>query len=79
MPNSLYAYYAERFGVTIAYARERLKAVALSSTDAAALDRPAGHPAIEVKRLAQSLDAKAVEWRISYYLTDEAHYLASVR
>lgn len=79
VPNSLYAYYADRFGVTIAHARERLKAVALRAEDAAALNRPAGHPAIMVKRLAQSLDARAVEWRISYYLTDDAHYLASVR
>lgn len=79
VPNSLYAYYADRYGVTIAHARERLKAVALSAADAAELNRPAGHPAIEVKRLAQSLDARAVEWRISYYLTDDAHYLASVR
>lgn len=79
VPNSLYAFYAERFGVTIAYAREHLKAVALSAADAAVLGKPAGHPAIMVKRLAQSLDARAVEWRISYYLTDKAHYLASVR
>jgi GntR family transcriptional regulator len=79
VPNSLYAYYADRYGVTIAFARERLKAVLLSAGDAAHVGRPAGHPAIMVKRLARSLDAQAVEWRTSFYLTDDAHYLASMR
>jgi GntR family transcriptional regulator len=79
VPNSLYAYYADRYGITIAFAREHLKAVALSAEDAALLGRPPGHPAILVKRLARALDSRAVEWRVSAYLTDDAHYLASMR
>ena len=79
VPNSLYAYYSEKFGVTIAYARERLKAVGLNAEDAGILKRKAGHPVLEVTRVAQSLDGRAVEWRVSLCLTDEAHYLASMR
>ncbi len=79
VPNSLYAYYAERFGVTIAHAREKLKAVTLNDEEAAILGRKAGHPALSVERVAQALDARAVEWRVSLCLTDNTHYLASMR
>jgi GntR family transcriptional regulator len=79
VPNSLYAYYSERFGVTIAFAREKLKAVALNAEDAAILRRAPGHPALEVSRVALALDGRAVEWRVSLCLTDDAHYSASMR
>jgi GntR family transcriptional regulator len=79
VPNSLYAYYSERYGVTIGYAREKLKAVGLSVEDAKVLNRKAGHPVLLVQRVAQALDGRPVEWRISLCLTDEAHYLASMR
>jgi GntR family transcriptional regulator len=79
VPNSLYSHYSERFGVTIAHAREQLKAVTLTAEEGAILGRPEGHPALRVQRVAQALDARAVEWRISLCLTDAAHYLASMR
>ncbi len=79
VPNSLYAFYAERYGITIAHAREKLKAVALNGADAAILGKDAGHPALMVQRLALSLDAKPVEWRVSLCLTDDAHYLSFMR
>jgi GntR family transcriptional regulator len=79
VPNSLYAFYAERYGVTIAHAREKLKAITLIAEDAAILRKPAGHPALMVQRLALSLEAKPVEWRVSLCLTDDAHYLSFMR
>lgn len=79
VPNSLYAFYAERYGVTIAHARERLKAIVLDADDAVILGRKPGHPALMVQRLALSLDAKPVEWRVSLCLTDDAHYLSFMR
>lgn len=79
VPNSLYAFYAERYGVTIAHAREKLKAIALDEIDAPILRKPVGHPALMVQRLALSLDAKPVEWRVSLCLTDDAHYLSFMR
>lgn len=79
VPNSLYAYYSDRYGITIGSAREKLKAVALSTEDAAVLRRPTGYPALMVQRIALALDSRAVEWRVSMCLTDDAHYLASLR
>ena len=79
VPNSLYAFYATQYGITIAHAREKLKAVTLSPEDAAILRKPAGHPALLIYRLAFSLDLRAVEWRVSLCLTDEAHYLSFMR
>ena len=79
VPNSLYAYYADRFGVTIAFAREKLKAVLLGRADAAILNREPGHPALQVARVALALDGRPVEWRVSLCLTDDAHYSASMR
>jgi GntR family transcriptional regulator len=79
VPNSLYAFYAERYGVTIAHAREKLKAITLNAEDAAILRKPPGHPALMVQRLALSLEAKPVEWRVSLCLTDDAHYLSFMR
>lgn len=79
VPNSLYAYYSEQFGVTIAFAREKLKAIGLNAEDAAILQRPVGHPVLMVSRVALALDSRAVEWRVSLCLTDDAHYSASMR
>lgn len=79
VPNSLYAFYATQYGITIAHAREKLKAVNLSAEDAEILRKPTGHPALLIYRLAFSLDLRAVEWRVSLCLTDEAHYLSFMR
>lgn len=79
VPNSLYAYYADRFGITIASAREKLKAVPLSPADAAILNRAPGHPALQVARVALALDGRPVEWRVSLCLTDDMFYAASMR
>jgi GntR family transcriptional regulator len=74
LPNTLYALYAGRFGVTIARADERLKAVALDARGAALLAVAEGHPALAVDRTAYDLDGRPVEWRLSTCLTDALHY-----
>ncbi len=79
VPNSLYAFYSERYGITIAHAREKLKAVALTTEDAVALNRPAGHPALQIHRVALSLEVRPVEFRVSLCLTDETHYMSFMR
>jgi len=79
IPNNLYSLYAERYGVTIAHARERLKAVALLQEEAALLGAAAGTPALRVDRVALSLDGSPVELRVSLCLTEEAHYLSDLR
>lgn len=79
VPNSLYAFYAAQYGITIAHAREKLKAVALDRQDAALLGRAPGHPGLMIYRLAFALDMRPVEWRVSLCLTDDAHYLSFMR
>ncbi len=79
IPNNLYSLFAARYGVTIAHARERLKAVALSQEDAGLLGVAAGSPALRVDRIALSLEGMPVERRISLCLTEEAHYLSDLR
>lgn len=79
VPNNLYSLYAARYGVTVASARERLKAVALNADDAALLAAAPGTPALRIDRLALSLDGAPVERRISLCLTDTTHYLSDLR
>ena len=79
LPNTLYSLYASRFGITIATANERLKAVALGVREAALLQAPAGTPALEIDRIAIDLEERPVEWRLSICLTQDIHYLSVLR
>jgi GntR family transcriptional regulator len=79
VPNNLYSLYATSFGITIAHARERLKAVALRDEEAELLGTAAGTPALRIDRVALSLDGSPVELRVSLCLTEEAHYLSDLR
>ena len=74
VPNNLYGVFAERFGISVARSRERLKAVALVAADAVVLSVAAGTPALQVDRLALALDDTPVEWRRSLCLTQDHHY-----
>lgn len=78
-PNNLYSLYATRYGITVAHARERLKAVALDAEQADHLRVEPGTPALAIDRIALSLDGSPVELRISLCLTQEAHYLSDLR
>jgi len=79
IPNNLYATYASRYGITVARAKEKLKAVALDGTDATLLGVAPGHPALLIDRQAIALDGVTVEWRVSRCLTDEFHYMSDLR
>lgn len=76
IPNNLYSLFAARYGVTIAHAREKLKAVALSEAEASLLGVREGSPALQIDRIALALDGAPVERRLSLCLTEEAHYLS---
>ncbi|MBB6306139.1 GntR family transcriptional regulator [Xanthobacter tagetidis] len=78
VPNNVYGVYAARYGVTVARAREKLKAVAAPAEDAAVLGVPAGTPALLIDRLAFSLEEQPVEWRVSLCLTGTMHYLSDL-
>ncbi len=79
VPNNLYSLYAARYGVTVANAREKLKAVALDADEAVLLAVPPGTPALRIDRLALALDGAPVERRVSLCLTEGAHYLSDLR
>jgi len=79
LPNNLYGCYASRFGVTVVQVSERLKAVALDGARAALLKVADATPALTIDRVAWDLDARPVEWRVSYCLTERFHYRSDVR
>ncbi|MDP4024645.1 GntR family transcriptional regulator [Methylobacterium sp. NEAU 140] len=79
LPNTLYSLYAARFGITIATANERLKAVLLGTREAGLLEAAAGTPALEIDRVAIDLEERPVEWRLSTCLTHDIHYLSVLR
>lgn len=79
VPNNLYGLYGGRYGVTVARATERLKAVACPEEDAALLGIDAGAPVLLIDRLAADLDGRTVEWRVSLCRTDEFFYLADLK
>ena len=79
LPNNLYELYRAEFGVTIARATERLKAVAATRREAKHLDVMVGTPLLAVDRTAFAIDGAPVEWRVSLCRTDMVHYLSDLR
>lgn len=79
LPNNLYELYAREFGVTVARATEKLKAVAAGEREAAHLGVPIGAPLLSIDRVALGIAGNPVEWRVSICRTDHFHYLCDLR
>jgi len=79
LPNNLYELYRAEFGITIARATERLKAVAATRREAKHLDVAPGAPLLAIDRTALAIDGAPVEWRVSLCRTDAFHYLSDLR
>lgn len=79
IPNNIYKLFSLRWGIIIAQAEERLKAVAAGEIDAARLACAPGTPLLRIHRIARDLEGKAVEMRISRCLTDSIHYSVNLR
>jgi len=79
IPNNVYRLYSQRWGITIARAGEKLKAVPAMPSDAVELGCPTGTPLLEISRIAYDLEAKPVELRVSRCLTDGIHYSSDLR
>ena len=79
LPNNLYELYRAEFGVTIARATERLKAIAATRREAKHLGVAAGTPLLAIDRTALAIDGAPVEWRVSLCRTDTVHYLLDLR
>ncbi len=74
IPNNVYQLYSERWGITVARASEKLKAVSSRKAEAKVLGCNAGEPLLEITRIAYDLENKPVELRISRCLTGRFHY-----
>jgi GntR family transcriptional regulator len=79
IPNNVYRLYSQRWGITIGGASEKLKAIAASAADAAALGCSRGAPLLEITRTAYDLENALTELRVSRCLTDRAHYRSELR
>ncbi|MDF1608102.1 GntR family transcriptional regulator [Hoeflea sp. YIM 152468] len=79
IPNNLYRLYSERWGITIASAEERLKAIAASTRDAAKLGCDQGEPLLLISRLARDLEKRPVELRWSRCISRDIHYAVNLR
>jgi len=74
LPNSLYPYLQERFGISVMVAEEGLSAVLGKEKETRKLDVPVGTPLLKVERRARDLAHRIVELRTSHFLTDGASY-----
>jgi len=79
IPNNLYERYRAKFGVTIARAVERLKAVAATRHEARHLSVKAGEPLLLIQRIAYDIEGAPTEWRASFCTTKSIHYLSNLR
>ena len=78
LPNEVYRYYEEVYGVTVARAVEKLKSVAATAEEARWLGLKVGAPLLEIDRIGYGLDGKPVEWRVSRCDTARHHYVSEV-
>jgi GntR family transcriptional regulator len=78
IPNTLYRLYETRYGITVARAEERLRAVAATQEQAAHLGIDPGAPLLLIDRIAFAIDGRPVEHRASVCRTDRLHYLAEL-
>lgn len=79
LPNNLYDLYSSAFGVTIARATERLKAVAAGRRQAELLGIAEGAPLLAIDRVAFAIDGRRAEWRVSLCATETVHYASDLR
>jgi len=78
LPNALYAFWQQAYGIAIQRADERLRAGLATETDAAAMDVKPGDPLIEVTRCAIDLSERVVELRHSRYATGDLAYAVTL-
>ncbi|MEM6462715.1 MAG: GntR family transcriptional regulator [Pseudomonadota bacterium] len=78
IPNNIYQLYSSRWGITIAKAEEKLKAIVCDARDAAALGCRIGEPLLMITRIARDLEGNPVELRSSRCLTAGAHYAVTL-
>lgn len=79
IPNNVYQFFSTHWGITIAHAEERLKAISASDTDAEYLGIAPSTPLLRIERTGFDLENNPVELRVSRCLTENLHYRANLR
>ena len=74
-PSTIYHLYQTGFGITVARAHERLRAVGADRNTARVLGVAVGQPMLQVRRVALGLGGQPVEWRISTVATAQHDYV----
>lgn len=74
IPNTLYEFYETYFKITIYSAQEKISTLAASKADAKIINVPESYPLLRIERLAQTLDKKPIELRISKCNTKNHYY-----
>ena len=79
LPNTLYSLYQSQFSITVATAREELRAAVATREDQSSLGLTAGSPILVIGRVALSLTGQPVEWRESRVRTDHLVYAVTLQ
>ncbi|MBN9544937.1 MAG: GntR family transcriptional regulator [Alphaproteobacteria bacterium] len=79
LPNTLYSLYQSQFGITVAAAREELRAALATQDDQSSMGLKAGTPILVIGRVALSLTGQPVEWRESRVRTDQLVYAVTLQ
>lgn len=74
LPNTLYEFYETDYGVTVAGAIERIRAVKATTEEVERMGVALDEPLLEIDRVAINISRKPVEWRISRCSTRHHHY-----
>lgn len=78
LPNTLYSLYQGVYGISIAVAKEELRAVLANKSDARALQCEPGTPLLQIDRIGVALDGEPVECRVSRCDTQDIVYAVDV-
>ncbi len=73
--STIYHLYQVEFGITVARAHERVRAVGADRATVRVLGVALGQPVLQVRRIALGLGGQPVEWRISTVVTAQHDYV----
>lgn len=79
IPNALYSFYQEKYGVSIVRVEEELQATTLNQEQAGHLGITTKEPALLVQRASIGIDGRVVEWSEAFCNTERFVYSVSLR
>jgi len=74
-PSTIYHLYQSEFGISVARAHERVRAVGADRATVRVLGVALGQPVLQVRRVALGLGGQPVEWRVSTVVTAQHDYV----